>query len=166
MPDISELPLNSDKQADKAARRAVRLDQRKARIEQKRDARVEKHDARIRKIKADATARIERINEVRRPLKQRLIDFVTVTRGRKQKLTLATGTQLDVYTNYRVEAKDGDDDAAVAELETIGREDMVRVKKEPNRQLLAQKANRHIVEGMKTLSLEPVKTLKIELSQQ
>jgi len=165
LPNIAELQMSTDKQADKAARRAVHLDARVARIVARRDERVEKHKARIKKIEADAAARLERINEVRKPLKERLIEFVNVIRGRKQRLMLSTGTQLDVYTNYRVEAVDGDDEAAAAELEALGHTDKVRVKKEPNRQLLSQKANRHIIDQTERLSLVPVKSLKIQLSR-
>lgn len=158
-------PINTDKQADRAARRVDRLNRRKDRIEQRRDVQVEKLEARIKKIKANAAERIEQVDAVRVPLRKKLIHFVTVVRERRQKLTLSTGSVLEVFTNYKVVTQNGDDDAAVAELEAKGKDEYVRVKKEPNRQLLAQKAHRHIVDEMERLSLEPVHTLKITLAQ-
>lgn len=166
MSHIEGKQLRTDKQADKAARRLKRLDERKRRIEKRRDDRVERLEGRIKKIKADASERIGVLDDSRLPLRRKLIDFVTIVRGRKRSVTLSTGTELEVYTNYRVVAKDGDDDAAVAALEAAGHDDCIRVKKEPNRALLAQKSYRHIVEEVDGLSLEPVQTLKVKLSKQ
>lgn len=160
-------PLRTDKQADKAARREVRLQRQQARIEARKQARVEKLEARIKKIKADADERIDRVFRVRGPLRQRLIDYVINFHGRKKSLTLSTGTELVVTTNYRVYAPYGDE-AAVHALEDAGLDDYVRVivKKEPNRALLKQAAHRHVVDKVDELSLEPVRSLKINLSEQ
>lgn len=159
-------PLNTDRQADKAARRKVRLDTRKKRIEDRRDVRLERLEARIKKIKAEAAERIGAIDDTRVSLGMKLIDFVLNVRKHKRSVTLSTGTELVVYTNHKVVAKDGDDEAAAAELVERGLHDYVRVRKEPNRQLLAQKQHRHIVKGLDRLSLEPVRTLKINLAQE
>lgn len=162
-------PLKTDRQADRAARRADRLASIKGRIEARRKARVEKLEARIRKINAEAKTRTDEVDEIHGPLVRRLIDYVVAATEKGRTVTLSTGTELTVSTVYSVVARDGDDNAAIAELLARGYTQFVRIppiKPELDRASLRQTDHRRIVEEMATLTLEPSRTLAIKLAEQ
>lgn len=162
-------PLKTDKQADRAARRADRLARAKERIEDRRKARVEKLEARIRKINAEAKDRTDPIGAVHEPIVRKLIDYVIAAAKQGRSVTLSTGTELVVSTSYSVVARDGNDNAAIAELLARGHAQFVRIppiKPELDRASLRQLDHHQIVTEMETLSLEHSQTLKIKLAEQ